>query len=172
MFVNLFKHLHTINKHRFLVMKLCFKLGLYWQGLTHDLSKYSFFEFFTSVKYYTGIKSPIDKEIKEKGYSSCWLHHKGRNKHHWQYWTDFYRGEVVYIEMPLKYIKEMVADRIAACMVYQKETYQSDSALKFYLNSKERLFIPPKTSEKLNYYLTLVAEKPLNEALSIIKNDK
>lgn len=172
MLINFFKHLHTVNKHRFIVMNLCFKLGLYWQGLTHDLSKYSYIEFFTSVKYYTGSKSPIDKEIKEKGYSSCWLHHKGRNKHHWQYWTDFYHGEVVYIDMPLKYIKEMVADRIAACMVYQKDNYQPDSALRFYLNSQEKLFIPKKTSEKLLSYLTIVAENPLNKALEMIKADK
>ncbi len=172
MLIRLLKHLHTVNKHRFLVMRLCFKLGLYWQGITHDLSKYSFIEFFTSVKYFTGTKSPIDKELKEKGYSDCWLHHKGRNKHHWQYWTDFYRGQVIYIEMPLKYIKEMVADRIAACMVYQKEAYQPDSALNFYLNSQEKLFIPPKTSAKLKYYLTLVADNPLDIALEIIKKDK
>lgn len=172
MFINFIKHLQTVNRHRFLVMKICFKLGLYWQGLTHDLSKYSFIEFFTSVKYFTGTKSPIDKEILDKGYSDCWLHHKGRNKHHWQYWVDFYRGQVVYIEMPLKYIKEMVADRIAACMVYQKENYKSDSALNFYLNSQERLLMPPMTKNKLNYYLELIAQKPLHEALEIIKNDK
>ncbi|NLL26885.1 MAG: catalase [Erysipelotrichia bacterium] len=169
---NFLKHLHTINKHRFLVMRLCFKLGLYWQGLTHDLSKYSLIEFFTSVKYFTGTKSPIDKEKKIKGYSDCWLHHKGRNKHHWQYWTDFQKGQVIYIEMPLKYIKEMLADRIAACMVYQKKDYRANSALNFYLNSQERILIPPETSNKLHYYLSLVAEKPLDEALHIIKNDR
>ncbi len=172
MFINFLKHLHTVNKHRYLVLKLCFKLGLYWQGLTHDLSKYSFEEFIPSVKYFSGNKSPIDQELKEKGYSQCWLHHKGRNKHHWQYWTDFYGGKVIYIEMPLKYIKEMVADRIAACMVYQKENYKPDSALNFYLNSKERLFIPEKTSQKLHYYLSIVANHPLDEALKIIKEDK
>lgn len=172
MLINLLKHCHTVNKHRFLVMKLCFRLGLYWQGLTHDLSKYSCIEFFTSVKYFTGTKSPIDAEIIDKGYSACWLHHKGRNRHHWQYWVDFYKGQVVYLEMPLKYIKEMVADRIAACMVYQKENYQPDSALKFYLRSQERTLMPEKTKEKLYYYLTLVAEKPLDEALQIIRNDK
>ncbi|MGI6608733.1 MAG: DUF5662 family protein [Erysipelotrichaceae bacterium] len=172
MFINFFKHLHLVNKHRFLVMKFCFRLGLYWQGLTHDLSKYSFSEFFTSVRYFTGLKSPIDSEKKEKGYSDCWLHHKGRNKHHWQYWIDFHKGQIVYIEMPLKYIKEMVADRIAACMVYQRENYKPESALDFYLNSQERFSIPPQTGNKLNYYLSIVAENPLNQALKIIKNDK
>ena len=35
------RHLHTINHHKWLVLKHCFAVGLYWQGLTHDLSKYS-----------------------------------------------------------------------------------------------------------------------------------
>ena len=44
------KHFKTITKHKFLVMRQCFKVGLYWQGLTHDLSKYSPTEFFVGAK--------------------------------------------------------------------------------------------------------------------------
>ena len=40
--MHIFKHFMTITKHRFLVLKYCFKAGLYRQGLAHDLSKYSF----------------------------------------------------------------------------------------------------------------------------------
>ena len=57
-----FGHLHTINTHRFLVMKTCFKCGMYAQGLLHDLSKYSFSEFWPSVTYFQGDRSPISKE--------------------------------------------------------------------------------------------------------------
>ena len=44
-------HFKTITTHRILVMQGCFRMGLYWQGLTHDLSKYSLTEFKTGVEY-------------------------------------------------------------------------------------------------------------------------
>ena len=66
-------HFLTINKHRLEVMRLCFKCGLIKQGLMHDLSKYSFIEFFSGVKYYQGYRSPIDAEKEDKGYSLGWL---------------------------------------------------------------------------------------------------
>ena len=75
-------HFKTITMHRILVMQGCFKMGLYWQGLTHDLSKYSPTEFKTGVQYYQGDKSPNAAEREAKGYSESWLHHKGRNRHH------------------------------------------------------------------------------------------
>lgn len=167
---NFFKHLHTVNKHRCLVCRLCFKLGLYRQGLTHDLSKYSFTEFITSCRYYLGNRSPIYAEYQDKGYSEIWLHHKGRNKHHWEYWIAFIKDRIVTLEMPIRYIKEMVADRIAACMVYEGKSYHSSSALEFLEASREKRLIPPKTYQKLKEYLTIVAENDLNTALKIIKN--
>lgn len=169
---NFFMHLHTINKHRFLVCKYCFKLGLYKQGLSHDLSKYSFEEFWPSVKYFSGKHSPIEEERIDKGYSSCWLHHKGHNKHHWQYWVDFEGGKIEFINPPKNYVKEMVADRIAACKVYQKENYHPSSAIEFLENSIEKQFIPQKTYELLKHYLQIVADNDLNKALKIIKDDK
>ena len=47
-------HLKTITHHRHLVMRGCFRMGLIWQGLTHDLSKYSPTEFFAGVRYFQG----------------------------------------------------------------------------------------------------------------------
>ena len=75
-------HLHTVNRHRRMVRHYCFRLGLVWQGLTHDLSKYSPTEFWRGVKYYQGWRSPNDQERLENGVSLAWLHHKGRNRHH------------------------------------------------------------------------------------------
>ena len=169
---NFFLHLHTINKHRFLVCKLCFKMGLYKQGLTHDLSKYSPEEFIPSVKYFQGDKSPIVAERDDLGYSRAWLHHQGRNKHHWQYWMEFISGNITVDEVPIRYIKEMVADRIAACMVYQKDKYHRSSALEFLENGTEKNFMPPKTLATLRKYLTWVAENDLDKALEMVKNDK
>ncbi len=167
---NFLKHLHTVNKHRFIVCRLCFRLGLYWQGLTHDLSKYSPTEFWRSLKYYRGDKSPIMGEYMEKGYSEIWLHHKGRNKHHWEYWMVFLKDDIVRLEMPEKYIREMVCDRIAACMVYEGDKYHNSSALEFLENSREKNFMPQHTYLTLKKYLTIVAENDLNTALKIIKD--
>lgn len=65
-----FKHLHTVNRHRFEVFKLCCKVGIPFRGLVHDLSKYSYEEFSESVKYYTdGTISPLLTSKKENGYS-------------------------------------------------------------------------------------------------------
>lgn len=127
-----FGHLHTVNKHRRLVRRLCFKCGLYKQGLFHDLSKYSPVEFFNGVKYYTGTASPHVGERKEKGYSDAWLHHKGRNKHHLEYWVD---GKPV--EMPLNYFIEMLCDRIAASKTYLKINYQDSSPLEYYNSHRD-----------------------------------
>ena len=83
------RHLCTVHHHRALVRKYCFKLGLYRQGLMHDLSKYSPTEFFVGAKYYQGYRSPNTAERLDRGYSTAWLHHKGRNKHHLEYWIDY-----------------------------------------------------------------------------------
>ena len=76
---NAWKHFCTITHHKNLVLVGCFKIGLYRQGLLHDLSKYSPTEFLVGCKYYQGTMSPNNAERKEKGYSLAWLHHKGRN---------------------------------------------------------------------------------------------
>ena len=113
---NAYHHFLTITKHKCEVMKNCFAVGLYRQGLLHDLSKYSWEEFATGVKYYQGNRSPNAAEKEEKGYSAAWLHHKGRNKHHFEYWIDFAPDKswgLVGNKMPLRYLIEMVMDRIA-----------------------------------------------------------
>ena len=124
-------HLCTISQHKWQVMKNCFRVGLYKQGLLHDLSKYSPTEFVTGIRYYQGNRSPNSAEREEKGYSSAWLHHKGRNRHHFEYWLDVVKkqeGSVYAAEMPVKYVMEMVMDRIAASKVYEKENYTDWSA--------------------------------------------
>ncbi len=110
---NLFGHLKTITKHKWVVFKLSIKAGIPIRGMLHDLSKYSIEEFCESVKYYQGGKrSPIQKAKEEKGYSLAWLHHKGRNKHHLEYWYDASLKEQPI--MPFKYAEEMICDKLAA----------------------------------------------------------
>ena len=168
------KHFVTITKHRHLVMKLCFKMGLYKQGLLHDLSKYSYTEFSNSAKYYVGTYSPTISERKEKGYSEIWMHHKGRNKHHYEYWFDFSNVEKKYvpIKIPIQYVKEMICDRIAASKVYLKDKYTKSSALEYFNRTYDRHEMHPETSELLKSWLELVSEKGENEAIKIIKKVK
>lgn len=140
----LFKHLKTVRTHRKAVRKLCFKCGLYKQGLMHDLSKYSLTEL-RQVKYWTGTSSPIDGQIKAEGFSEAWLHHKGRNKHHYEYWLDpVHMSEPC--PMPMRYVAEMFCDRVAACKTYQKDKYTDKSAKEYMLSRpQERALMHPDT---------------------------
>ena len=167
-------HFITITKHRHLVMKYCFKVGLYKQGLLHDLSKYSLDEFILGVKYYQGNRSPNAAEREKKGYSAAWLHHKGRNKHHYEYWFDFSNVEKKYvpIKIPIQYVKEMICDRIAASKVYLKDQYTKSSALEYFNRTYDRHEMHPETSALLKSWLELVSEKGENEAIKIIKKVK
>lgn len=166
------QHFKTITHHRFLVLKGCFRVGLYWQGLTHDLSKYSPTEFWTGAKYYQGTRSPNAAEREDKGYSEAWMHHKGRNRHHYEYWTDMSRQTRCYepIPMPRRYLVEMVMDRRAACMTYQGSAYRDDSALVYFEKSRERELMHPETCRQLRYILTMLAQQGEEETFRYLKD--
>ena len=103
----IWQHFKTITHHKLLVMRYCFRIGLYRQGLTHDLSKYSFTEFSRGCRYWQGNRSPNNAEREDTGVSLSWLHHKGRNKHHFEYWIDYGIGCDTIIKgvpMPRKYV--------------------------------------------------------------------
>lgn len=170
----IWKHFKTITSHRIRVMKYCFKIGLYYQGLTHDLSKYSWTEFSEGCKFYQGDRSPNNKAREVTGISKAWLHHKGRNKHHYEYWIDYDFNSPNFLsglDMPRKYIAEMVIDRICACEVYQKEKYTQRSAYEYYLKGTKKLwFISPKTKHDLEMLLLMMAEKGQDATFNYIKN--
>ena len=156
-----FGHLGTINHHKFLVTAACFRVGLYRQGILHDLSKYNPVEFIPGVRYWQGDKSPINAEKKARGYSRGWLHHKGRNKHHFEYWLDYTLGpggELVGMKMPKKYVAEMVIDRICASRNYQKDAYTRRSAWIYYQNGKDALLLHPDTRLLMEFLLKMTAK--------------
>lgn len=171
--MNAWGHFVTITRHRRLVRKGCFRVGLYWQGLTHDLSKYGPTEFRVGAKYFQGTCSPNNAERLEKGYSEAWIHHKGRNRHHWEYWTDLNLTTRRYeaVPVPRKYLAEMVMDRIAACKIYQGAAYTDASALAYLENSREQHLMHPNTRRELGYILTLLKEKGEKETDRYIKNN-
>ena len=149
----------------------CFRVGLYWQGLVHDLSKYSPTEFWTGAKYYQGNRSPNTAEREDKGFSEAWMHHKGRNRHHYEYWTDMNRQTRCYesVPMPRKYLVEQVMDRRAACMVYQGKNYTAGSALAYFEKSRERELMHPKTRRELELLLTMLKEQGEKEAFRYMR---
>lgn len=148
-FKNIRGHLHTINAHKLKVMELCFACGLYRQGLLHDLSKYTPQELRTGFRYYQGYRSPINAQKEQEGYSMSWLHHKGKNPHHWEYWLDNGPNGVHAVAMPFNYVVEMFCDRVAATMIYEKEDYTDASALKYYLLNQEHVMIHPDTERQI-----------------------
>lgn len=171
------KHLRTINHHKMLVMKQCFQVGLYKQGLLHDLSKYSPTEFLVGCKYYQGTRSPNNAEREATGYSKAWLHHKGRNKHHYEYWIDYSAdpGEgIIGLKMPGKYVMEMFMDRIAASKTYIGEAYSDDYPLQYYERGAARLgkMIHPETAALLHWLLVMLAEKGEEETFRFIRENK
>lgn len=168
------KHFITITRHRHKVMVICFKIGIGFQGLFHDLSKYSFSEFIPGAKYYQGTCSPNAKEREEKGYSKAWMHHKGRNKHHFEYWVDIDKESGLYgpVIMPLKYLKEMFADRVAASKIYKGKNYTNATALEYYLSKDAKLKMHPKTAKTLEEWLIMLKEKGEKQTFKYIKHFK
>ena len=149
--MNIWKHFKTITHHKVLVAKGCFKVGLYKQGLLHDMSKYSPTEFWVGAKYYQGDRSPNNAEREDIGYSSAWLHHKGRNKHHYEYWIDYSMQALPGGMAPDKY-----TDR---------------SPLDYYYRGTDKAPIHPKTKAKLLYVLEMLAEQGEEKTFQFIKEE-
>ena len=166
------KHFKTITKHRHAVIRHCFKCGIGWQGLFHDLSKYSPTEFVPGARYYLGNRSPNEKERELFGYSLAWMHHKGRNKHHFEYWNDINPKTKRYepVPMPLRYMTEMFCDRVAACKIYRGNDYTDAAALEYFLRGNARAKMHEETADKLEEWLRMLAEKGEKETFTYIRH--
>lgn len=173
------RHFITITHHKILVMQGCFRIGLYKQGLLHDMSKYSPTEFLVGCRYYKGYMSPNNAERADRGYSSAWLHHKGRNKHHLEYWIDYAvsngddkaHTKMEGMKMPMRYVCEMFIDRVSASKNYQKEKYTDKSALEYYEKSVDHYMIHPDTKAMLEYLLVMLSVKGEEYTYSYIKKE-
>ncbi|MEE1115006.1 MAG: DUF5662 family protein [Eubacterium sp.] len=170
------QHFKTITTHKLLVMRYCFRMGLIRQGLTHDLSKYSWTEFSEGAKYWQGNRSPNNAEREATGVSLAWLHHKGRNKHHFEYWIDYGqvdKGETVLrgVPIPRKYIAEMVADRISASRVYLGDKYTDSAPYEYFKGGIDKLwFVHPQVKKHLDILLKMLAEKGEETTIRYIRN--
>lgn len=118
----LFSYLKYVVKHKFWVMYYCFKEGMFFQGITHDLNKFRPLNFLYYARYFY-LKNGKGKFVRDtSGYYDAsqtgdsdfdlaWHYHQRTNKHHWQYWT-MARDDGTFrcLNMPYKYVKEMLCD--------------------------------------------------------------
>lgn len=169
------KHFLTITKHRHAVCKHCFKAGIGWRGLLHDLSKYSPCEFIAGTKFYQGTRSPNEKERELLGYSVAWLHHKGRNRHHFEYWFDVNPKTKQYeaVKMPIKYLKEMFCDRVAASKIYQGRKYTDAHPYEYFKKGRAGDMMQADTAALLERWLIMLrdeGEKATFKHIKTLKN--
>lgn len=170
------QHFETITKHRLLVMEGCFAVGLYRQGMLHDLSKYSPTEFLVGARYFQGDRSPNNAEREEIGYSTSWLHHKGRNRHHFEYWVDYnLRAEVdgkrvIPVKMPGRYVVEMLMDRIAASKIYRGAEYTDADPLRYFEGGCPDGFMHPETAALLRKLLVMLAEQGEERTFAYVRS--
>ena len=167
-------HFKTITRHRHAVIRNCAKAGILRQGLFHDLSKYLPEEFLPGAQYFQGNRSPNEQERIECGYSRAWMHHKGCNKHHFEYWTDYdpHTRRMAPVKMPLNYVIEMFCDRVAASKTYNKANYTQESPLLYLTKSTAHEKMTEKTYRKLIYLLKMLAEKGEKETLAFMRRTK
>lgn len=164
-------HFKTITRHRHTVIAHSRLAGILFQGLRHDLSKYSPTEFIPGARFYCGDRSPNEEERALYGYSAAWLHHKGRNRHHFEYWSDYNvkTKEFGPVPMPPKYIAEMFCDRVAASKIYQDKKYTDKHPLEYFMRSKGRRPIDPNTSDTIEGLLRTLAEDGEDAAFAAVR---
>ena len=169
--MHVFGHLRTVCRHRRAVRRHCFAIGLYRQGLTHDLSKFSPTEFLRGAKYWQGNYSPNDRERHLMGYSLAWMHHKGRNRHHFEFWTDLdpKTGRYEAQKMPLKYLAEMLCDRMAASKTYLGADYTDRAPLDYFTSHRAKALMHPENADLLLSWLTLLANEGEDAVFSEVR---
>ena len=171
------QHFKTVCKHKREVFKECRACGLFWQGLLHDMSKFGITEFLPSVRHFQGHRSPIEAEKESIGYSKAWLHHKGHNKHHWEYWTDFADdGSIIANEIPMNYVIEMICDWVGAGKVYSKEKWTPAEPLKYYNKVRAGRHFHPDTEVIILTCLETIRDSDLSTfhilARNLLKKEK
>lgn len=154
-FVRAIRHFLLVCRHKFWVFVYCAYSGHVWRGLAHDWSKYSPSEFFESVRYFNGRRSPVGLCRELNGYSYAWLRHKGRNRHHFEFWTDLvdgntdsscHNGQWFSIPMPFEYALESVCDTIAASRAYNGPNFSYDVLYRWWVRrSQFALNMHPET---------------------------
>ena len=167
-------HLRTINHHRRLVRRASSRVGLYRQGITHDISKNTPMEPLVGAKYFQGDHSPNEAERLAKGYSAAWLHHKGRNKHHLEYWIDYSaqgNHALMGCRMPERYVVEMFCDRVAASKTYRGSAYTCRDPYDYYIRSLDHYLLHPETQALLERLLVILRDQGEDAVFDYIRRE-
>ena len=166
-------HIRTVMRHRHAVMKNCFRAGIPWRGLIHDLSKYSPTELINGIRFYQGSRSPNEREREVRGYSVAWLHHKGRNRHHFEYWNDVNMKTHLYepVKMPTVFAVEMFCDRVGASKIYRGKDYTDADPLNYFLRGNARAKMHPETADDLERWLRILAEEGEDAVFSVLREE-
>lgn len=157
----------TVLVHKRWVYYYCCKFGIPWRGIAHDLSKFSPTEFFESVKYWTGKVSPIDICKRVNGVSKAWMHHKGRNRHHYEYWQDNFDRGGTPIQMPFKESVEMLADYLGAGQAYMGKSFSFKCEWEWWCNKRRN----PLAMHPVNYHFIEETLRSLNIENSYIRRN-
>lgn len=164
MFVNIRKywaHFEYTMRHKWFVFIECCKMGIPVQGIFHDMSKFTIKEFVPYALFFfdengkkidgirdkTGAYNPL--ATGNSSFESAWFWHQARNKHHWQYWISL-GDHCSYsaIEIPRKYVLEMIADWRGAGMAQS-----TPNVLKWYESSKDKMVLHIETRKMIEQIL-------------------
>lgn len=157
------KHLQYakyIFKHKWYVMLECFKEGLIWRGLMHDLSKflpnewipYANFFYNNNPRDKTGYYKPTDTG--DKAFDFAWLLHQKRNRHHWQWWIlPEDEGGAKVLEIPEPYLTEMICDWIGAGKAQGHSSPKNDPYFEtrdWWKANNYKMFFHPETEKEID----------------------
>ena len=148
-------YLYKFIKHKYIVLELCWKAGIPFRGIMHDMSKLSYTELKEAWKYADGKNSLLVSCKEIKGFSEAWLHHKGHNKHHPEYWIDNLNDTPTPQIMDRDSTKEMICDWIAAGMAYN-DHWDYESPLEWYLEKGQYRLIHPYIKDFCLVILTCI----------------
>ena len=171
--INTFKHFGKICKHKWWVFYYCCKAGIPWRGIKHDMSKFSPTEFWESVRYYQGNRSPIDACKEDKGVSKAWMHHKGRNPHHYEYWQDNFDQGGAPVKMPFHDAVEMLCDYLGAGRAYMGKNFTYQKEYEWWCNKVSKpIAMHPDTQAFIDHILWQCAyeERRLKKKYIVIYN--
>ena len=161
-----FKYLKQVLLHKKYVFEECRACGILWQGITHDLSKFSKDEFIPYSKYFME-----DKEKNKEVFIKAWMHHKGNNPHHWEYWIDYdENGNIVANKMPYNYVVEMVCDWIGAGKAYEKR-WNTNSPFEYYNKVRSGRHFHPETEKLVLLFLNCVRFHGLKQFHKLAKGE-
>ena len=165
-----FGHLKTVLVHKYWVFYYCHKFGITWRGIIHDLSKFTPKEFFESVKYYSGTRSPIDACKEVNGISEAWLSHKGKNRHHYEFWQDNFDSGTSHLIMPFKYTLEMLCDYLGAGRAYQKDKFTYKGEFEWFKNKLKTANAMHPVQKAFIYEMLYYLSPRLEQILKINKD--